>query len=41
MPKALRTIVLAYKDCDSALEELDEVEKDLTMIGLVGIEGKG
>lgn len=36
--EALRTIVLAYKDCDTALEALEEVEKDLTMIGLVGIE---
>ena len=36
--EALRTIVLAYKDCDTELEALEDVEKDLTMIGLVGIE---
>jgi magnesium-transporting ATPase (P-type) len=36
--EALRTIVLAYKDCDTELNELEDVEKDLTMIGLVGIE---
>jgi len=37
--EALRTIVLAYKDCDTAVENLDkEVEKDLIMVALVGIE---
>jgi len=36
--EALRTIVLAYKDCDQAYTDIEDIEKDLIMIGLVGIE---
>ena len=40
--EALRTICLAYKDVDAgnlnSIEEIDGVEKDLTMIAIVGIE---
>ena len=36
--EALRTICLAYKDMDKSSDNIDTVEKDLTMIGIVGIE---
>eukprot|EP00293_Proteomonas_sulcata_P003412 CAMPEP_0184318188 /NCGR_PEP_ID=MMETSP1049-20130417/101122_1 /TAXON_ID=77928 /ORGANISM="Proteomonas sulcata, Strain CCMP704" /LENGTH=202 /DNA_ID=CAMNT_0026637867 /DNA_START=1 /DNA_END=606 /DNA_ORIENTATION=+ len=36
--EALRTICLAYRETDKAVEDVAEAEQDLTMIGLVGIE---
>ena len=36
--ESLRTLLLSYKEVKTIPEEWDEIERDLTILGLVGIK---